>query len=50
MKLNYTHAEMQIIALPKEDVIRTSQLNVSASCKFGSGDLGRSDGLQDVVG
>ena len=50
MKLSYTHAEMQIVALPNEDVIRTSQPNVPASYKFGSGDIGRSDGLQDFLG
>ena len=49
MKSNYVRAEAQVIFLPNEDVIRTSAELTPTSYKYGRGDNGRSDGLQDIV-
>ena len=49
MKSKYTSADAQVIYLPMEDVIRTSGNPATpTSIKFGRGDNGRSDGLQNI--
>lgn len=49
MKSNYMRAEAQVVFLPLEDVIRTSGDPITpVSYKFGKGDHGRSDGLQNI--
>ena len=42
MKLNYKHAEAQIIFLMSDDVIRTSTIRLD------QGEFGRADELEDV--
>ena len=47
MKATYKNAEIQIISLETQDVICASD-SVASSYKFGVGDIGRSDRLEDV--
>ena len=47
MKATYKAAEIQIVSLEIQDVICASD-SVASSFKFGLGDLGRSDRLEDV--
>ena len=47
MKSTYRNAEIQIVSIHEMDVIRTSGA-VASSYRFGSGDNGRSDRLEDA--